>query len=124
MFDVVESEKTHKGVFSEQFSEECVLRFIDLLSNMLPLNCLTPIDLDGEYARKCFNYDILMRNTTLLYWAYISNDSNSVKQIKDDITDKAKRYGIITSLDDCDEDSLFLISYILHMAKENACITP
>lgn len=124
MFDVVESEKTHKGVFSEQFSEECVLRFIDLLSNMLPLNCLTPIDLDGEYARKCFNYDILMRNTTLLYLAYISNDSNSVKQIKDDITDKAKRYGIITSLDDCDEDSLFLISYILHMAKENACITP
>ena len=47
-----------------------------------------------------------------------------IKQIKDDMTDKAKRYGIITSLDDCDEDSLFLISYILHMAKENACITP
>ena len=36
MFDTVESEKAHKRVFSESFSEDCIVRFIDLFSNMLP----------------------------------------------------------------------------------------
>ena len=34
MFDTVESEKAHIGVFSESFSEDCIVRFIELFLNL------------------------------------------------------------------------------------------
>ena len=128
MFDAVESEKAHKIVFSESFSEDCVVRFIELFSNMLPATCLIPIDKNGEHARKCFNYDILIRNTTLLYLACISNfvrnESESINLLIDDIFNKAFSYGLILDGEQIDRDSLFGIYYILHMAKEKANVTP
>lgn len=128
MFDAVESEKAHKGVFSESFSEDCVVRFIDLFSNLLPSICLIPIDKDGEHARRCFNYDILIRNTTLLYLACISsfirNESESINLLIDDIFNKALNYGLIFDEEQIERDSLFGIDYILHLAEENANVTP
>ncbi len=124
MFYTVEEEKAHKGVFSEDFAEECVVRFIELFSNILPSTCHTPIDKDGEHARRCFNYDILVRNTTLLYSAYMEGQKEAVDSIKDDIFNKAIRYGLISNeeVDEC--DLLFSICYILCMAKEKANVTP
>lgn len=128
MFDTVESEKAHKGVFSESFSEDCIVRFIDLFSNMLPSNCCIPIDKDGEHTRRCFNYDILIRNTTLLYLACISSfvreESESIKLLVDDIFNKALNYGLIHKEEQIERDSLFGVYYILHLAKEKANITP
>ena len=128
MFDAVESEKAHKGVFSESFSEDCVVKFIDLFSNLLPSNCLIPIDKNGEHAHRCFNYDILIRNTTLLYLACISsfirNESESINLLIDDIFNKALNYGLIFDEEEIDRDSLFGIDYILHLAEEKANVTP
>ena len=128
MFDTVESEKAHKGVFSENFSEDCIVRFIELFLNMLPSTCCIPIDKDGEYARRCFNYDILIRNTTLLYLAYISSfireESESINLLIDDIFNKALNYGLTLEEERIERDSLFGAYYILHLAKEKANITP
>ena len=41
---LIEAEKAHKGFFSENFSEDCIVRFIDLFSSMLPYTCNIPID--------------------------------------------------------------------------------
>lgn len=128
MFDTVESEKAHIGVFSESFSEDCIVRFIELFLNMLPSTCCIPIDKDGEYARRCFNYDILIRNTTLLYLAYISSfvkeESESINLLIDDIFNKALNYGLTLKEEEIERDSLFGVYYILHLAKEKANITP
>ena len=128
MFDTVESEKAHKGVFSESFSEGCVIRFIDLLSNMLPSTCYTPIDKDGEHARRCFNYDILVRNTSWLCLAcinsFIREESESINLLIDDIFNKALNYGLTLEEERIERDSLFGVYYILHLAKEKANITP
>ena len=128
IFDTVEAEKAHKGVFSESFSEDCVIRFIDILSNMLPSTCRVPIDKDGEHARRCFNYDILIRNTTLLYIVCLSkflrNESKSINTIVDSIFDKALNYGLILEEEHIERDSLFGVCYILHLAKEKANIAP
>lgn len=128
MFDAVESEKSHKAVFSEDFSEDYVVKFIDLFSNMLPTICSTPIDKDGEHARRCFNYDILIRNTSLLYLAYISSfvrrESESSDLLLADIFNKAFNYGLILKEEQIERDSLFGVYYILHLAKEKANVTP
>ena len=128
MFDTVESEKSHKGVFSEGFSEDCVVRFINLLSNMLPATCYTPIDKNGEHARRCFNYDILVRNTSWLYLAYISSliskESESIDIIMNDIFTKATNYGLLLVGEEIERDSLFGVYYILHLAKEKANVAP
>lgn len=128
MFDTVEAEKAHKGVFSENFSEDCIVRFIDLFSSMLPYTCNIPIDKDGDHARRCFNYDILIRNTTLLYIACISSfvreESESINLLVDDIFNKALNYGLILEEEHIERDSLFGVYYILHLAKEKANITP
>ena len=128
IFDTVESEKAHKGIFSENFSEDCVVRFIDLFSNMLPSTCLVPIDKDGEHARRCFNYDILIRNTTLLCLACMSNlvrnESESINRLIDDIINKALNYNLLLEEEEIEYDSLFGIYYILHLAKEKANVTP
>jgi hypothetical protein len=63
---------------------------------MLPLTCRTPIDKNGEHARRCFNYDILVRNATLLYLAYIGREPQSIKLFIDDIATRANRYGLIS----------------------------
>ena len=124
MFDTVESERAHKGVFSENFSEDCVVRFIEIFSNMLPSTCHTPIDKDGEHARRCFNYDILIRNATLLYSAcirsYISKETEFIKRLIEDIGVKAKKYGLITQEEKDEAISLFSVCYILQLAAEKA----
>lgn len=128
MFDAVESEKAHKGVFSESFSEDYVVKFIEFFSNMLPATCLVPIDKDGDHAHRCFNYDILIRNTTLLYLACISNfirnESESIDLLLDDIFNKAANYGLIHEGEQIERDSLFEVCYILHLAKEKANVDP
>lgn len=128
MFKIVEKENAHKKVFSENFSEDCVVRFIDFFANMLPLKCCIPIDKDGEHARKCFNYDILIRNTTLLYLVYIGSYidgmSEVIESLMNDILTKAVHYGLISNEEQVDYDSLFGIYYILCLAKANANVTP
>ena len=128
MFDIVESEKAHKGLFSESFSEDCVVKFIELFSNMLPSTCCIPIDKDGEYAHRCFNYDILIRDATLLYLAYINSfigdKSELIEVLMNNIFDRAINYGLMLNEELIERDSLFGICYVLNLAKEQANITP
>lgn len=124
IFDKVEAEKSHKGIFSENFTEDCVVMFIELLAKMLPSTCLTAIDKEGEYARRCFNYDTLIRNTRLLYLAYIKNDLTSVSRLLKDITNKAVKYGLIAKEEIETDSLLFLICLILNLANEQAKVTP
>ena len=90
---------------------------------MLPSTCYIPIDKDGEHARRCFNYDILIRNTTLLYLTYIGGYTDIEPKLINDIITKAINYGIITE-EEIDRDSFFGIYYILHLAKEKGNVTP
>lgn len=48
----------------------------------------------GTYAKLCFNYDVIMRDTTLLYLAYLARDSKRVDMVAEWISDKAFRYGL------------------------------
>ena len=95
---------------------------------MLPSTCCIPIDKDGEHARRLFNYDILIRNTTLLYLACISSfvrdESESINLLLDDIFNKGLNYGLILEEEPIERDSLFGVYYILHLAKEKANVTP
>lgn len=123
-FNAVESEKAHKRVFHENFAEDCVTKFIDLFLKLLPSTCHTPIDKDGEHARRCFNYDILIRNTTWFCLAYINRLSEAADTLKNDIFTKAINYGLITNEELKENDLLFLICYILSIAKEKANVMP
>ena len=70
---------------------------------MLPNQCRKRIDLDGQFARFCFNYDIIIRDTTFLCLAYINSikvnpttsDYNVFNKILSWISDKAFRYGLL-----------------------------
>ena len=61
---------------------------------MLPNHCRRPIDIDGEHARYCFNLDILYRDATLLYLAYLSSNEEQVNKFFDSIANKEYRYGL------------------------------
>ncbi len=124
MYDEIENEKAHKKVFSQDFSEETILEFIDYIHEMLPSSCYVPLDENGEYARRCFNYDILMRNAALLYYCYIYDDQESVNRLIDDMVTKAYRYGLISDEDRIKCNSLIYVPYILLLAKDAAKVSP
>lgn len=124
MFESVESERMHKRVFSEEFSEDSVIKFIEIFSKLLPVDCYTRIDNEGDHARRCFNYDILIRNTTLLYLDYmgssIKNNSESINRLIEDICTKAFNYGLISNAEQGSCNSLFWVYYILCTAEYEA----
>lgn len=93
-FDRVRKEKAHDPFFTQSYLEKDINDFINLVSKMLPKECRRAIDLDGTYAKLCFNYDVIMRDTTLLYLAYLARDSKRVDMVAEWISDKAFRYGL------------------------------
>ena len=93
-FEKVRKEKSHAPVFTKEYSEEEINSFIDDISKMLPKNCRKALDTDGSNAKCCFNYDVLMRDTTYLYSAYLSRDSALTDIIGDRIAKRAFSYGL------------------------------
>ena len=93
-FDRVRKEKAHDPIFTQSYLETDINDFINLVSKMLPKECRRAIDVGGTYAKLCFNYDVIMRDTTLLYLAYLARDSKRVDMVAEWISDKAFRYGL------------------------------
>ena len=93
-FDRVRKEKAHDPIFTQSYLETDINDFINLVSKMLPKECRRAIDVGGTYAKLCFNYDVIMRDTTLLYLVYLARDSKRVDMVAEWISDKAFRYGL------------------------------
>ena len=95
-YDEVSKDNSHDPVFTKPYSEDVINNFISTVAQMLPKNCRKPIDIDGTCSNNCFNYDIIIRDITLLYFAYLSQDNEQVNKIGERIADKAYRYGLVS----------------------------
>lgn len=116
LYDKVSKDKAHDPIFSQIYSEEVINGFINVVSKMLPPNCQKAIDTDSTYAKYCFNYDVIMRDTILLYLAYLTRDNKQVDMVAEWIADKAFRYGLTSKklkLDTFDK-----VAEIVKVAKE------
>ena len=86
--------------------------FINLVSKMLPKECRRAIDVGGTYAKLCFNYDVIMRDTTLLYLAYLARDSKRVDMVAEWISDKAFIYGLTS-----ERINIYTLGQVLEIIK-------
>lgn len=93
-YDEVSKDKSHDPVFTKPYSEEIINDFINIVAQMLPKNYRKPIDTNGTYSKYCFNYDVIMRDITLLYLAYLLRDYEQSNIITERIADKAYCYGL------------------------------
>lgn len=95
-YDRVRKGKAHDPIFAQPYLESDINDLINLLSKMLPKECRRVIDVEGTYAKFCFNYDVIMRDATLLYLYYLDRDKKRFNIVAEWIADKAFRYGITT----------------------------
>ena len=116
MYDNVINEKAHDPVFTKDYSESAINDLLNLIAKMLPKESRRAIDTDGTYAKSCFNYDVIMRDTTLLYLAYLACDDKHVDMIAERIADKAFKYGL--SSEKIKIDSLGQVLKIIKMAED------
>lgn len=114
-YDKVRKEKAHDPIFTQSYSEEDINNVINLISKMLPKECRRAIDTGGVYAKYCFNYDIIMRDITLLYLAYLSHDNKQVDMVAEWIADKAFRYGLTS--EKVKIDTLDKVLDVINMAE-------
>ena len=118
VYDDVSRSKAHDTIFSSAYSENEIIKFINVVAHMLPKDCLRAIDTNGHYAKNCFDYDIIMRNTTILYLAYLEHDDESVEKLFKDISNKAFRYGLISEEEKGNEISFDTVLEIVKRARE------
>lgn len=114
-YDEVRKEKAHDPIFTQSYSEKDINNLINLISKMLPKECRRAIDTGGVYAKYCFNYDIIMRDITLLYLAYLSHDNKQVDMVVEWIADKAFRYGLTS--EKVKIDTLDKVLDVINMAE-------
>lgn len=93
-YDEIVKSKSHDAVFSQAYEEAEINKFIDSVFKMLPPQYVKKIDFDGSYAKKCFDYDVIMRDITWLYLAYISEEVDTVKKLFEKISKRAVSYGL------------------------------
>ncbi len=117
-YNKVESELQHKRVFSPRYSEKRLLEFIDIMRKMLPLSFCAPIDTDGNHARRCFNYDVLMRDAILLVLGFLCGEQEDINRMIDDMAERAYNYGLISEREKSECKSLMDLRYILLSAEE------
>lgn len=118
VYDDVRKSNAHDTIFSSAYSENEIIKFINVVAHMLPKDCLRAIDTNGHYAKNCFDYDIIMRNTTILYLAYLEHDYESVEKLFKDISNKAFRYGLISEEEKGKEISFDTVLEIVRRARE------
>ena len=95
IYDEIIKIKSHEKAFFNNYSEEGIETFIQIIAKMLPISCRRHIDTDGTYARHCYNCDMIIRDSTLLVISYLSPNKNpNTKKFTDSLADKAFRYGI------------------------------
>lgn len=116
IYDEVSKANSHNRVFSKSYSETAINDFISIVAKMLPKNCRKAIYTDGVYSKYCFNYDIIMRDATLLYFAYLSRNQEQEEKIAEYIADKAYRYGLLT--EKIKIDSFQKVSEIIKLARD------
>ncbi len=93
-YDKICQNKSHGRIFFNTYSEEKINEFILTIAKMFPKYSIIPIDTDGDYARHCFNLNMLNRDATFLYLAYLSSYQEQVKKIYDSIANKEFEYGL------------------------------
>ena len=123
-FDVIEKEKSHKKIFKKNYSEEEICSFVEVVSNLLPHECCKPIDSDGEYARRCFNYDVIMRNATIMHLFYFNKDSSGYNLLLKNLEEKAINYGYLNKKDEGFISSLESVCFLINIAEEKSNTTP
>lgn len=96
LYEEVSKVKSHDPVFSKIYSEKAINDFINTVAKMLPNECRRAIDTDGTHSKYCFNYDIIIRDITLLYIAYLSKDEVETERLFNLIADRAYSYGLIS----------------------------
>lgn len=117
-YNQVESVLKHKSVFEQNYSEHKVLEFIDIMRKMLPQSFCVPIDTDGNHARRCFNYDVLVRDAILLVLGFLCGEHEDINRIIDDMVKRAYNYGLISEREKSECKSLMDLRYILLSAEE------
>lgn len=91
-YDEIAKSKAHDAVFSQAYEEAEINELIDSVFKMLPPQCIRKIDLDGSYAKKCFDCDVIMRDVSWLYLAYISKSVDTVEKTLEKISNRAFSY--------------------------------
>ena len=74
VFDELVTEKEHQQLFKEDFSEELLLQFLQIIERILPNKYSAPIDKDGEYTSYCFSVDHLMKDASAYYCGLVHDD--------------------------------------------------
>ncbi len=118
VYNQAKAELQHKRVFSPKNSEKRLLEFIDIMRKMLPLSFCAPIDTDSNHARRCFNYDVLMRDAILLVLGFLCGEQEDINRIIDDMAKKAYNYGLISEREKSECKTLMDLRYILLSAEE------
>lgn len=97
VFDKLEEEHSHAFISKNQYAEEKIEEFAQILSCFLAPSCLQPIDADYEFARNCFNRNMLMFELHTLIISGINSSSESIipQRLIDTIIERAIRYRLL-----------------------------
>lgn len=104
VYEEIRNKKKHTSAFNNTYDENDIVKFINIISLMLPSNCLVHIDFEEKHARSCFNYNKIMYYAILLEIAFLSHEKNDFQKILKLISTTASRYGLILE-DSTDEFS-------------------
>lgn len=104
VYEEIRNKKEHTSAFNNTYDENDIVKFINIISLMLPSNCLVHIDFEEKHARSCFNYNKIMYYAILLEIAFLSHEKNDFQKILKLISTTASRYGLILE-DSTDEFS-------------------
>ena len=74
IFDELVEKKEHQQLFKDEFSEELLLQFLQIIARILPDRYSVPIDKDGEYTRYCFSIDHLIKEASDYYCELLRDD--------------------------------------------------
>lgn len=104
IYEEIRSKKEHTSAFNNTYDENVIVKFINIISLMLPSNCRVYIDNEEKHARSCFHYDKIMFYATLLEITFLSHKEKDFQRMLKLISTTASRYGLISE-DSIDEFS-------------------
>jgi len=120
-YEEVRSKKEHNPVFINTYVEKSVVTFVNLIAKMLPSYCNVAIDKEELYTRYCFNYDKIMSDIFLLYFAHLKSDSETSQKLISVIANRAVNYGLISEADKASCSSIDDVCLIAYYAKSRVC---
>ncbi len=104
VYEEIRNKKEHTSAFNNTYDENDIVKFINIISLMLPSNCRVHIDNEEKHARSCFHYDKIMFYATLLEITFLSHKEKDFQRMLKLISTTASRYGLISE-DSIDEFS-------------------